>query len=259
MKICSCSPLSDTGGVDLSETKQFDNSELLVRIQSGDRQAMDMLVDQNLGLVKKLAKRFTGRGADYEDLVQIGVIGMIKAARSFDFSFNTVFSTYAVPLIMGEIRRFLRDDGPIKVGRALKRQGMIVMNARESFIKEQGREPRLSELSEMTGIDIHEIASSMEAVSAVYSLNDTIGPAEDGMTYESSIADDDFTLEKMTDKIALAEAIRKLPPLWREIITLRYFSDLSQQETGKRLGITQVKVSREEQKILNTLKKELCS
>ncbi len=252
-------PCSDTGGVDLSEAKQFENSELLERIKSGDRQAMDILVNQNLGLVKKIAKRFTGRGADYEDLIQIGVIGMIKAARSFDFSFNTVFSTYAVPLIMGEIRRFLRDDGPVKVGRALKRQGMLVMNARENFIKEYGREPRMSELSEITGIDVHEIASSMEAVAAVHSLNDPIGTDDEGMTYESSIADDDCTLEKMTDKIALAEAIRKLPPLWREIITLRYFSDLSQQETGKRLGITQVKVSREEQKILNTLKKELCS
>ncbi len=237
---------------------QYENAELLCRIRSGDKEAMDIIVSQNLGLVKKIAKRFTGRGADYEDLVQIGVIGMIKAAKSFDPSFNTVFSTYAVPLIMGEIRRFLRDDGPIKVGRTLKRQGTLVMNARENFIKEHGREPRLSELAEITGIDTNEIAMSIEAVSAVHSLSEPIGGDEEGLTYESSLADDSCTLEKMTDRIALGEAIRKLPPLWREIITLRYFSDLSQQETGKRLGITQVKVSREEQKILSALREELC-
>ncbi len=239
--------------------EQNENSQLLEQIRAGDKAALDRLVSQNLGLVKKIAKRFMGRGAEYEDLVQIGVIGMIKAARSFDFSFNTVFSTYAVPLIMGEIRRFLRDDGPIKVGRTLKRQGMLIMNARESFIKDRGREPRMSELAEITGIDAHDIAFSMEAVSAVHSLSEPIGGDDENLTYETAIADDSFTLEKMTDRIALAEAIRRLPPLWREIITLRYFSDLSQQETGRRLGITQVKVSREEQKILAALRSELCS
>ncbi len=238
---------------------QNENSELLRKIKEGDKAALDLLVSRNLGLVKKIAQRFTGRGAEYEDLIQIGVIGMIKAARSFDFDFCTVFSTYAVPLIMGEIRRFLRDDGPIKVGRNTKRQGMLVMTAREKFIKEKGREPRISELAEITGIDAHEIVNSMEAVSAVQSLSEPIGGDDENLTLESSIADESCALDKITDKLALAEAIRKLPPLWREIITLRYFSDLSQSETGKRLGITQVKVSREEQKILTLLKKELCS
>lgn len=238
---------------------QTENSELLFKIREGDKSALDILINRNLGLVKKIAQRFTGRGAEYEDLVQIGVIGMIKAARSFDFGYSTVFSTYAVPLIMGEIRRFLRDDGLIKVGRNLKRQGLLVNAARDNFLRENGRLPRISELSEITGMDAHEIVNSMEAVSAVYSLSEPIGDDDNGLTLESSIADDSFTLEKITDRIALSEAIRKLPPLWREIITLRYFSDLSQAETGKRLGITQVKVSREEQKILLFLKGELCS
>lgn len=238
---------------------QIENTELLRRIKEGDRQALDILVDRNLGLVKKAARHFIGRGAEYEDLVQIGVIGMIKAARSFDTSFGTVFSTYAVPLIMGEIRRFLRDDGPIKVGRTLKKQGSAVMAARERFLKENGREPRISELSEITGISADEIVYSMEAVSSVYSLNEPLGGDGETSTLENSIADDSCTFDRITDRIALSEAIRKLPPLWREIIALRYFNDLSQCETGKRLGLTQVKISREEQKILCALKKALCS
>jgi RNA polymerase sporulation-specific sigma factor len=236
-----------------------ENLSLLLKIKNGDKGALDALVKQNLGLVKNIAKRFCGKGTEYEDLVQIGVLGMIKAARSFDFSYDTAFSTYAVPLIMGEIRRFLRDDGPIKISRTVKRQGAKIMAERERFIKSNGREPRISELESITGIPANEIVYSMEAVSSVASLNDPIGSDDTSLTIESCIADESCTFDKITDKIALAEAIRKLPPLWREIITLRYFNDLSQCETGKRLGLTQVKIPREEQKILCVLKKSLCS
>ena len=239
------------------EAEQNGNFELLVRIKNGDESALEALVRENLGLVKKIALRFTGRGADYEDLIQIGVIGMIKAARSFDFDYCTVFSTYAVPLIMGEIRRFLRDDGPIKVGRGLKKRGMEIMRARQRFLAEHGREPRLSELCEHTSLSEEEIAESMEAVSGVVSLSEPINGEEGGVTLESSIADDSMVLERLTDRIALSEAIRRLPQLWREIIRLRYFKDLSQSETGRVLGLTQVKISREEQKILTELKKAL--
>jgi len=235
---------------------QNENFELLNRIKAGDNEALEQLVQQNLGLVKKLAYRFTGRGAEYEDLVQIGVIGMIKAARSFDFEYSTVFSTYAVPLIMGEIRRFLRDDGPIKVGRTLKQKGIHVMKVREAFLTEHGREARLSEISELTGYTEEEITACLEASSCVVSLSEPIGE-DGGLTVESSIADEGSALDKLTDRIALGEAIRKLPPLWREIVDLRYFRELSQNETGKRLGLTQVKVSREEQKILLRLKEAL--
>jgi len=239
--------------------EQNENLELLRRIKTGDRDALDILVCRNLGLVKKIAMRFCGRGTDYEDLMQIGVIGMIKAARSFDFEYNTLFSTYAVPLIIGEIKRFLRDDGLIKVGRTTKQNGAKIMSARENFIKVNGREPRISELSELTDIPQEEIVYSMDAVAGVQSLSEPRGGDDESLTLESCIADESFTFDKITDKIALSEAIRKLPPLWREIITLRYFNDLSQNETGKRLGITQVKVSREEQKILGALRKALCS
>lgn len=240
-------------------SEQNENLELLKKIKDGDRDALEILVCRNLGLVKKIAVRFCGRGTDYEDLMQIGVMGMIKAARSFDFEYNTLFSTYAVPLIIGEIKRFLRDDGLIKVGRTTKQNGAKIMSARETFIKLNGREPRISELTEITGIPQEEIVYSMEAVAGVQSLSEARSGDDESLTLESCIADESFTFDRITDKIALSEAIRKLPPLWREIITLRYFNDLSQNETGKRLGITQVKVSREEQKILGALKKALCS
>ena len=235
---------------------QSENTELLLRIRNGEGAAMEELVSRNYGLVRKIALRFTGRGAEYEDLVQLGVIGMIKAARSFDFSFGTAFSTYAVPLIMGEMRRFLRDDGPIKVGRALRHRGIEVGKAREEYIRKNGREPRLSELSEVTGYTEEEITECVEASGAVVSLSDPIG-SDGTLTVESSLADESSPLDALTDRIALAEAIRALPELWREIVKLRYFCDLSQSETGKRLGLTQVKLSREEQKRLMRLRESL--
>ncbi len=236
---------------------QNENYDLLLRIKDGDEDALQTLVIQNIGLVKKIALRFTGRGVEYEDLTQIGTMGMIKAARSFDFEFGTAFSTYAVPLIMGEIRRFLRDDGPIKVGRAIKQKGVQIMHAREEFVLENEREPKISELSAITGYTEEEIVSCMEAVAGVVSLSEPVNGDDGALTLESSIADDSCSLDGLTDKIALNEAIRRLPPLWREIIHLRYYKELSQSETGKRLGLTQVKISREEQKILLSLRKEL--
>jgi RNA polymerase sporulation-specific sigma factor len=234
-----------------------ENNELLQKIKQGDSDALRILTEQNTPLVKKIALRFIGRGVEYEDLTQIGMIGMIKAARSFDFSYECTFSTYAVPLIMGEIRRFLRDDGPIKVGRSIKQKGAALLRHRESFIAEHEREPKISELAALTGFDAGEIAYCLEASAAVLSLCEPIGNSDEGLTIESSLADDSASLEGLTDRIALGEAIRKLPPLWRKIIHLRYFDELSQSETGKKLGLTQVKISREEQKILIFLRKEL--
>lgn len=233
-----------------------DNFELIRKIQNGDSEALEELVEQNSGLVKKIALRFTGRGTEYEDLTQIGMMGMIKAARSFDFNFGTAFSTYAVPLIMGEIRRFLRDDGLIKVGRSTKQKGMLIMREREKFLGSCEREPRVSELAELTGFSSEEVVECMGAVSNIVSLSEPVG--DDGeLTLESTISDDSCTIDGITDRMALNEAIRKLPSLWRNIVYLRYYKELSQVETGKKLGLTQVKVSREEQKILTCLRKEL--
>ena len=241
----------------MADTARDQNRELISRIQSGEQEALDTLVSLNMGLVRKIALHFTSSGTDREDLIQIGVIGMIKAARSFDFSFDTAFSTYAVPMITGEIRRFLRDDGAIKISRELKSRGSKIMACREAFIKTNAREPKISELSELLSMTAEDIITAMEATASVCSLSDPVNGDEDGLTLEGSIPDRESDVDELTDKLALSEAVRSLPPLWREIVTLRYYKELSQSETGKRLGLTQVKISREEQKILSALRSAL--
>lgn len=233
-----------------------DNTTLLKRLKDGDESALDTLVEQNMGLVRSVARRFLDRGTEYEDLVQIGSVGLMRAARSFDFSYNTMFSTYAVPLIVGEIRRYLRDDGIIKVSRSIKSQGAAIMRAKERFLSEHGREPTLSELSVQCSLTPEEIAGTLEAISPIHSLCEQVG-GEDGSTLESLIADRDNVIDSLTDRIALHEAISRLTPRQQEIIRMRYFCDLSQQQTGTLLGLSQVKVSREEKKILEILRKAL--
>jgi len=232
---------------------QIDNGVLLKKLKSGDDHALECIVSQNMGLVKSIALRFKDRGCEYEDLLQIGSIGLIKAARSFDFSFGCVFSTYAVPLIIGEIRRFLRDDGPVKVNRTLKQMGVRVLRKKEAFIRENGREPSLSELSELCDIGREELACIIEANSQIHSLNESCG-GDDGLTLENVIADKNDRFSALEDKIALSDAIGKLSPEHRKIVFLRYFKDMSQQKTGDILGMTQVKISREEKKILAILR-----
>ncbi len=233
-----------------------DNSELLRRQQQGDPTALEQIVSANMGLVKSIALRFRDRGAEFEDLVQIGTIGMIKAARSFDFSYGTAFSTYAVPLIIGEIRRFLRDDGLIKVSRTVKKQGVALMRAKEKFLQQYGREPRISELAQLCDMSVEEAASAFEAVGPVHSFDEPTGD-DDHMTLGNLLADRDNAIDNLTDRIALSQAICDLPELQRKIVALRYDKNLSQQQTGDILGLTQVKVSREEKKIMQTLRHAL--
>ena len=241
----------------MEKTDSEDNLSLIAKAQSGDRAAMDQLISQNMGLVKNIARRFIGRNTEYEDLVQIGTIGMLKAARSFDAGFGTVFSTYAVPLIIGEIRRFLRDDGIIKVSRDIRKKGTAVMKAKEEFIGTHQREPKLSELSEICGMPAEDIVYALDAVCPVYSLQETVGGEEDGTTLENLTPSSENEIENMTDKLALSEAIAKLDERSRQIVILRFYKDLSQQQTAEILGITQVKVSREEKKIFEFLRREL--
>lgn len=232
---------------------EFDgNAELIRRVAGGDDAALDELVRVNLGLVKSIVLRFRDRGVEFEDLMQLGTIGMIKAARSFDFKYNCAFSTYAVPLIIGEIRRFLRDDGAVKVSRTTKKTGVDIMRKRELFMRENGREPTVNELSERCGIEPAELTYALESVAAVHSLSEPVG--EDNMTLENVIADKNNEIELTTDRIALAQAVGCLPELQRKIVTLRYIKCLSQQQTGELLGLTQVKISREEKKILERLR-----
>ena len=233
------------------------NAELLRRIAEGDEAAMERLVEENMGLVRSIALRFKDRGTEYEDLLQIGAIGMIKAAKSFDFSYDTVFSTYAVPHIMGEIRRHLRDDGPIKVGRKMRAQGLLLLKTREEYITKNGKEPSLSELCELLNMETEEAAAALCATSALRSLDERIGTEQDGMSLSQVIPDPDNCLDRITDRLALSQAMTSLTPMQRRIIYLRYVKELSQQATGRLLGLSQVKISREEKKILGLLRKAL--
>ncbi|MBQ7669503.1 MAG: sigma-70 family RNA polymerase sigma factor [Clostridia bacterium] len=236
--------------------KYKDNELNLKKAVNGDESAVETLIKNNYPLVTAIAKRFTGRGCDTEDLIQIGLIGMLKAIRSFDVSRGNVFSTYAVPMITGEIKKFLRDDGLIKVGRVRKQNGYAVMRAKERFSADTGREPRISDISEITGLTAEEIADALEAIAPVSSLSATIGESEE-LTVENTSSVSESPFEKEIEKMALYESLNKLSSLWKKIVLLRYFKGLSQQETANKLGLTQVKISREEKKIFNFLRNEL--
>jgi RNA polymerase sporulation-specific sigma factor len=225
---------------------------LIKRAQDGEAEALDELVNENTGLVRSVAIRFTGRGVEYEDLCQIGHIGMIRAIRNFDLTRGTAFSTYAVPLIVGEIKRFLRDDGEIKIGREIKRRGALIMAEREKFLNLYNREPSVAEIARICNLSEEDAVESINAAGCLVSLSETVG--EDG-TLENLIGID-FTPE-INERIALKQAIERLPFEEREIIYLRYFKNMTQSETGRVLGMTQVSVSRKEARALLRLKGEL--
>ncbi|MBQ4054990.1 MAG: sigma-70 family RNA polymerase sigma factor [Clostridia bacterium] len=231
------------------------NALLLSRIKEGDEEALSRLTEENIGLVRSLALRFVGRGVDYEDLVQTGTIGMIRAARSFDESFGCVFSTYAVPLIVGEIKRMLRDDGPVKVGRELKRRAALAARTRERMENALGREVRLGELAAECRMTPEETAEALCAYTPVRSLCETMG--DDMPELGDTIADGDDPYERICERQALADAISSLEPFQRSLIYLRYKKELSQAQTGSLLGVSQVKISREEKKIIEALKRKL--
>ena len=233
------------------------NHELLKLAIKGDEKATEILMTNNLGLVRSVALKFRDRGVEYEDLVQIGSIGMLKAIRSFDLDKGTVFSTYAVPLIIGEIRRFIRDDGLIKVSRVYKQQGAQLMKAREKFVIENGCEPHIEELAKMCGLTIQEAAIAIDATASVNSLSASLNGEDESFTLENTLCEEKNEIDAKIEHIALTQAISALPPLWRKIVTLRYLKEYSQQATAKMLGLTQVKISREEKKIFATLRKEL--
>ncbi|MBR5858827.1 MAG: sigma-70 family RNA polymerase sigma factor [Clostridia bacterium] len=223
--------------------------ELIALAQSGDGDALCRLVAENTGLVRSVALRFCNRGVDYEDLCQIGHIGMIKAIRNFDIDRGCAFSTYAVPLIIGEIKRFLRDDGEVKISRELKRRSALIMSAREKFIADYGYEPKLSDLSAVCGMTAEEISEGLSAATPTVSLYEQI--SEDFSLVDLLGRDE---TPEINEKIALKQAIDQLPHPEREIILLRYFKQMTQIEVGRVLGMTQVTVSRREQKALDRLR-----
>ena len=228
--------------------------DLIVRAQAGDRAAAEQLVEENAGLIWAVARRFQGRGTELEDLYQLGCLGFLKAVSGFDTGFGTQFSTYAVPKISGEIRRFLRDDGAVKVSRGLKEQSAAIKAARSRLTSSLGREPSLSELSSETGLRPEEIALAETATAATESIYRETG--EEGFTLESVLTDTESE-ERMVEKIALRQAVKALPERERQVIALRYFHGLTQQRAASILGISQVQVSRVERKALGMLREKL--
>ena len=224
---------------------------LIAQSQSGDEAAAEMLIEENSGLIWSVAKRFTGRGVETEDLYQLGCIGFLKAVNGFDFNFGTQFSTYAVPKIAGEIRRFLRDDGALKVSRSLKERAASIKSTRNRLITALGREPTIQEISRQTGFSPEEIAEAEMATSSVESIHQENG--EDGFTLENILSDSESE-EVMLEKISLQQAIDKLPDREGLVIRLRYFHGLTQERVSKVLCVSQVQVSRIEKKALQLLK-----
>ncbi len=243
--------------------KYIANRELIECAQRGEEgeamRATEELIVINRGLVRSIALRFRERGMDMEDIMQIGTIGLIKAIRSFELERGTCFSTYAVPMIFGEIRRALRDEGPIKVGRYYKKLGIELMRARNSILEREGREPRVRELAEIVGVSAEEAAMAIDAMSPPASLSDLAYGDEDGALLEDTIADADSLEEnsRFFDRMALRQAIAKMPLQWQKIVLLRYFRNKTQQQVADALGLSQVKVSREEKKIVAFLQNEM--
>lgn len=225
--------------------------ELLQLAQNGDQNAKASLIEENSGLIWSIARRYFGRGVDSEDLYQLGCLGFLKAIDGFDLEFGTQFSTYAVPKIAGEIRRFLRDDGSIKVSRTLKERAASIKMTRQRLISDWGREPTLSEIGQELELSVEEVAEAETATASTESIHKENG--EDGFTLEDILTTGSME-EQLLEHIALREAISKLPERERLVIDLRYYRGLTQDRTAKILGVSQVQVSRIEKKALGMLR-----
>ena len=225
--------------------------QLLLRCQQGDLRAREQLIVDNSGLVWSIAKRYFGRGVDSDDLYQLGCLGLLKAIDGFDLTFGTEFSTYAVPKIAGEIRRFLRDDGSVKVSRSIKERSAAIKMERQRLIGVLGREPTLSELAENLDLTVQEIAAAETATACTESIHKESG--EDGFTLEDVLTDG-FQEERMIERISLREAIVALPDRERTVIDLRYYRGMTQDKVSCIMGVSQVQVSRIEKKALQMLR-----
>ena len=230
--------------------------ELIARSKDGDSLAAEALITENSGLIWSVARRFMNRGVESEDLYQLGCLGFLKAVDGFDLEFGTQFSTYAVPKIAGEIRRFLRDDGTVKVSRSLKEQSATIKSARNLLLHALGREPTVQEIANQTGFTPEEIALAETATAATESIYAQTG--EEGFTLESILTDTESE-EKMVERISLKQAIDKLPEREAMVIQLRYYHGLTQERVSKVLAVSQVQVSRIEKKALTHLRDSMDS
>ena len=225
--------------------------ELIARCQAGDEQAKELLILENSGLIWSVTRRFLGRGAEADDMYQLACLGFLKAIDGFDLEFGTQFSTYAVPKIAGEIRRFLRDDGAVKVSRGIKERAVTIKTAKNNLTNTLGREPTVCEVAEYTGISPEDIAIAESATTCVESIHQTTGV--DGFSLENILSDTQSE-ESLIEKIALRQALEKLPERESNVIKLRYFHGLTQQRVSVVLGVSQVQVSRIEKKALEKLR-----
>ena len=228
-------------------------ADLLQAAREGDNQACEQVLEENNGLIWSVVRRYYGRGVEPEDLYQLGCLGFLKAVRGFDPSYGTQFSTYAVPKIAGEIRRFLRDDGAVKVSRGLKERGTALRSVRSRLCGELGREPVLSELAQATGLTPEEIAAAETATEPVVSLQSETG---DGLTLEGVLSGGEME-EGLVERLALRTAIERLPERERQVLLLRYYKGLTQTQSAKVLGVSQVQVSRLERRAIEKIRKIL--
>jgi RNA polymerase sporulation-specific sigma factor len=235
-----------------------DNVELIQMARNGNKQALDKLIEMNLPLVSSISKKFLNRGYEYEDIFQIGSMGLVKAVNNFDPKFNVKFSTYAVPMIIGEIKRFLRDDGIIKVSRSVKNIARKLHYDKEVLTKKLDRVPTVEELSEYSGVNKEDIILATESVYGMQYLYDTIHQ-DDGspVLLIDKLSEDAEEDKEVVDKLALKEALKNLDVKSRQIIMLRYFKDKTQIQVAKMLGISQVQVSRIEKKVLRQMRETL--
>lgn len=225
--------------------------ELIAKAQKGDCEASESLIVENSGLIWSVAKRFIGRSVEADDLYQLGCVGFLKAVEGFDLAFGTQFSTYAVPKIAGEIRRFIRDDGAVKVSRGIKERASTIKIARHQLVTSLGREPTIQEIADKTGITVEDIAVAENATAFVESIQQQSG--EDGFSLENILSDTQSE-DQLIEQISLRQAIARLPERERTVIQLRYFHGLTQQKVSVLLQVSQVQVSRIEKKALTLLK-----
>lgn len=231
---------------------------LIQRAHQGDKEARDTLIEENMGLVYSVARRFMGRGVDQEDLFQIGSIGLIKAVDKFDPSFQVRFSTYAVPMITGEIKRFLRDDGMLKVSRSLKEIACKAYQAREELERELGREPTLTEIARVLEADREELILALESGAEVESLQQTIFQGDgSSIQLEDKLEAEGNGQEQLLNRVLLEEILGILPGQERTLLYQRFFQEKTQAEIARELGISQVQVSRMEKRILKQLRQRL--
>ena len=232
----------------------LDAPALLEAAQAGDNDACERLLIDNSGLIWSVARRYYGRGVDPEDLYQLGCLGFLKAIRGFDAAYGTQFSTYAVPKIAGEIRRFLRDDGAVKVSRGTKERAISLRQKREELSQRLGREPTVGELAQATGLEPEDIAAADTAVLTVASLQGETG--EDGFSLEAVLGDNGIE-DELVEKLALRQAIDRLPERERLVILLRFYKNLTQDRVSRVLGVSQVQVSRIERRAVAKLREAL--